>query len=89
MICSRMGMNMQKMINAGDIHKAGRQPWKNSMQEMANRAMAVLWGSSVGDVAKIGGMQIANNKIAHATMRSFTDDVNALSAPFMKRISPK
>ena len=88
MICSRMGMNMQKMIRAGDIHKAGRHPWKNSMQAMANKAMAVLWGSSVGDVAKRGGMQMAITRIAHATMRSFADDVKALSAPFMKRISP-
>ena len=88
MICSRMGMNMQKMIRAGDIRKAGRHPWKNSMPVMANKAMAVLWGSSVGDVAKRDGMQIAINRIAHATMRSFADDVKASSSPFMKRISP-
>ena len=89
MICSRMGMKIQKMISAGAIRKAGRQPWKNSMPAMANKAMAVLWGSSVGEVAKIGGMQIANNKIAQAATRSFADDVNALSVSFMKRISPK
>ena len=89
MNCSRMGMNMQKIIRAGSIHKVGRQPWKNNMHEIANKAMAALWGSSVGEEKKRGGMHMASSRSSQAARRSLGEDTAKSSVLFMKRRSPK
>jgi len=89
MNCSRMGMNRQKIMNAGDSRKVARQPWKNSMQAMASKVTAALWGSSEEDDEKRKGMVVAAMSNAHAAPRSFMEDAAKLASFARKRRNPK
>jgi hypothetical protein len=84
-----MGMNIQKIIRAGAIQVAGLHPWKNNMHAMANKAMAILCGSSVGEEAKRSGRHVAPARSTQATPFSFGEGLVTASVSFRKRRSPK